>query len=48
MTSQTREQIISIHILPIISRNKGNQAMQFGQLVEYNLRNIFLQKSYRK
>ena len=27
---------------------KGNQAMKFGQLIEYNLRNIFLQKSYAK
>ena len=30
-----------------ISRsNKGNQAMTFGQLIEYNLRNIFVEKSY--
>ena len=31
-----------------ISRSKGNQAMKFGQLIEYNLRNIFLEKSYTK
>ena len=29
-----------------ISRNKGNQAMKFGQLIAYNTRNIFLEKSY--
>ena len=28
-----------------ISQNKGNQTMKFGQLVEYNKINIFLQKS---
>ena len=37
-----------IHILPNISRSKGNQAMKFGQLVKYNMRNIFLEKSYTK
>ena len=31
-----------------ISRSKGNQAMKFGQLIEYNLRNIFLEKSCTK
>ena len=25
-----------------------NQVMKFGQLVEYSMRNIFLEKSYRK
>ena len=43
MTSQTRKQIIAIHILPNISRSKDNQAMKFGQLIEYNMRNIFLE-----
>ena len=37
---------IVIHILPIISRSKGNQTMNFGQLIEYNMNDIFLQKSY--
>ena len=32
-------------ILPSVSKNKGNQTMNIGQLIEYN-RNIFLQKSY--
>ena len=28
-----------------ISRNKGNQTMKLGQLIEYNKRNIFRQIS---
>ena len=31
-----------------ISRSKGNQAMKFGQLIEYNMKNIFLEKSHTK
>ena len=27
---------------------KGNQTIKFSQLIEYNMRNIFLEKSYRK
>ena len=27
---------------------KGNQAMKFGQLIEYNKRNIFLQTPCKK
>ena len=42
MTSQTGKPIITIHILPNISRIKGNQAMEFGQFIEYNIRNICL------
>ena len=37
-----------MQILPNISQSKGNQAMKFVQLIEYNNRNIFLQKSCRK
>ena len=48
MTSQPGKQTIAIHILPNISRRKGNQAMKFGQLIEYNMRNIFVEKSYTK
>ena len=48
MTPQTGQQIIKGHILPNISRSKGNQAMEFGQLIKYSVRNIFLQKLYRK
>ena len=34
-----------IHILTNISRIMGNQAVTFGQLIESNIRNIFLEKS---
>ena len=37
-----------IHVLANISRSKGNQTMKFGQLIECNMRNIFLEKSYTK
>ena len=48
MTSQPGSQTIAIHILPKISRSKGNQAMKLGQLIEYNKRIIVLQKLWRK
>ena len=41
MTSQPGEQVMSIHILPNISKSKGNQTIKFGQLLENNMRNIF-------
>ena len=43
MRSQPGLQTITIHILPNISQSKGNQTMKFGQLIEYNKINIFLQ-----
>ena len=50
MTSGPEKQTmtIHIHILPTISASKGNQTMIFGQLIEYNMRNIFLEKSCTK
>ena len=48
MTSQLGKQTIAIHILPNISRIKTNQTMKIGQLIEYNMRKIFLEKSYTK
>ena len=48
MTSQPRKQTSAIHILPNISRSKGNQTMKFGQLIERNMRKIFLEKTYTK
>ena len=48
MTSQPSQQTIVIHILPNISRSKGSQTMKFGQLIEYKMKNIFLEKSYAK
>ena len=41
MTSQPGKQTIAIHILPNISRIKGNQTTKFGQLIEYGMRNVF-------
>ena len=46
MTSQTAQQIIRMGIFPDISRSEGSHTMKFGQLIEYNMRNIFLEKSY--
>ena len=48
MTSQPGKQTIAIHILTNISRSKGNQTMKFGQLIEYDMRTIFLEKSFSK
>ena len=31
-----------------ISGSKGNQTMKFNKLIEYNMRNIFLEKSHTK
>ena len=42
MTLQLGKQTIAIHILPNVSRIRGNQTMKFGQLIEYDLRNTFL------
>ena len=35
-------------MLPHISRSKSNQAMKFGQLIDYNMRNIFVEKPCTK
>ena len=40
--------MITIHILLDISKSKGNQAMKFGQLKEFNMRNIFLIDCFKK
>ena len=48
MTSQHCQQTVVIHILPNISRSKDNQIIKFGQLIECNMRNIFLEKSLTK
>ena len=44
MMSQPGLQTIAIQILPNISQSKDNQTIKFGQLIEYNKRNIFLKK----
>ena len=49
MMSQTGKQMITIHIMSNICKSKGNQTIKFGQLTEYNMRNIlFFEKSYKK
>ena len=46
MTSQPGWQTLVIHILSNTSRSKGNQTMKFCQLINYNIRIIFIEKSY--
>ena len=46
MTARPGKQMANI--LSIMSRSKGNQIMKCSQLIEYNMRNIFLEKSYAK
>ena len=54
MTSHPEKQMqypigqYAILILTNILKIKGNEAIKFGQLTEYNTRNIFLEKSYTK
>ena len=46
MTSQPRKQTTAI--LFNISSSKSNQAMKFDQLMQHNIKNIFLEKSQTK
>ena len=48
MISQPGKQIIIIHILANISKWNNKQTMIFGKLIEFNMRNTFLEKLYRK
>ena len=48
MTSQPRQKNNSNRQTAINSRGKGSQAIKFSQLIKYNMRNIFLEKSYTK
>ena len=51
MTSQTAKQIITIHLLPNISRNKNNHTMQFSQLTAYKITTFgksYTQKTWSK
>ena len=41
---QPGKQTIAIHILSNISRSKGNQTIKVGQLIEHEMRNIFIDK----
>ena len=44
MMSQPDSQTNAILILPNISQSKGNKTITFGQLIDRNKSNIFLQK----
>ena len=44
LTSQTKTEITTLHILHNISRSKGHQTRTFFQFIEYRMRNIFLEK----
>ena len=46
MTSQPG--FITIAILPNISQSKGKQKTKFGQLMDYDKKNVFLQNLCRK
>ena len=48
MTSESGKQTVAKHILVNISKSKDNQTMKFGQWIEYNMRNIFLERSVTK
>ena len=48
MRSQCGKKTIATHLLPNMSRSKGNHVMKFGQLIEYNTRSIFVEKLYTK
>ena len=48
MTFKPGKKTIAIHILPNIPRRKDNQTTKIDQLIEYNMRNISLEKSYTK
>ena len=48
MMPQPGEQTIVIYILPNNSKSRSYQTMKIGQLIEYNMRNIFLEKLYTK
>ena len=48
MTPHSEKRVNATHIVPHIPRGKGSQKIKFGHLTEYNLRNIFLEKSFTK
>ena len=48
MMSQHGYQTITIHILTNISRSKSNQTVKRAQLIQYSMKNIFLEKSNTK
>ena len=48
VTPQPGKQTTAKQILSNISKRKGSQKMKIVQLIEYSMRNIFLETSYKK
>ena len=48
MTPQPSQQAIAIHIWPNFLRSKGNRTIKVDPEIEYDMRNIFVKKSYTK
>ena len=48
VTSKPGKQTIALYIMSDISRSKGNQPINFGQLIEYDMGSIFLDKIMHK
>ena len=46
MASLVEKQIVRIHILPNIAKDKDNQTTKFTQLIEDNVSINFLKKSF--
>ena len=42
LTPHSGKQTNTIHLLPNTSRSKKNQTLKFGQIIEYNNRNIYI------
>ena len=48
MTSQPGKQIPAIHTLSNTVRSKTTQEFKFVQLIQYDMENLFFEKSYTK
>ena len=48
LMSQTGKQTFTLHLFSNVSGRKVNQTMEYGQLIEYKVRNIFLEKWCKK
>ena len=48
MTSQPGYEAVTIHTFSNIWRSKSSQTRKYGQLIEYNMKNIFVEKSCSK
>ena len=46
MMSQPGKQTTAVHILPNILQSKGNHTMKLDQLIQHNMRKLFVEKSY--